>query len=174
MKRRIRIWQAVGFAVTSVGGTLLHFLYEWLKKPVWIAPFSGVNESTWEHMKILFWPAFIFAIIESIYFRKYKNFWCIKLRGITIALILIPTLFYTFNGAIGKMPTWFNISIFFVSAAIAFIYELRLFNSSDLNCKSERIALTVLILLAIIFIAFTFKPPMLSIFKDPLSNTFGI
>lgn len=54
MKRSIKLWQLWGFAVTSLGGTLLHFLYDWLDKPAWIAPFSGVNESTWEHMKLLF------------------------------------------------------------------------------------------------------------------------
>jgi hypothetical protein len=53
MKRSIGIWQLAGFAATSLGGTLLHFLYEWLGEAVWIAPLSGVNESTWEHMKLL-------------------------------------------------------------------------------------------------------------------------
>ena len=59
MKRQAWIWQLMGFAITSLGGTLLHFLYDWLEKSPWIAPFSGINESTWEHMKLLFWPMFI-------------------------------------------------------------------------------------------------------------------
>ena len=53
----------LGFAVTAFGGTILHFLYEWLDNAVWIAPFSGVNESTWEHMKLLYWPLFLFALV---------------------------------------------------------------------------------------------------------------
>jgi hypothetical protein len=52
MKKSIWIWQLWGFAVASLGGTILHFLYEWLGEAVLIAPFSGVNESTWEHMKL--------------------------------------------------------------------------------------------------------------------------
>ena len=51
MKRSLGLSQFLGFAVTSLGGTLLHFLYDWLGEAVWIAPFSGVNESTlryWE------------------------------------------------------------------------------------------------------------------------------
>ena len=47
MNRSIRLWQLFGFGVTALGGTLLHFLYDWLGEAVWIAPFSGVNESTW-------------------------------------------------------------------------------------------------------------------------------
>ena len=77
MKRHIGLWQLMGFAVTALGGTLLHFLYEWLDGAKWIAPFSGVNESTWEHMKLLFWPMFIFAIVQSFFFRDRKDFWCV-------------------------------------------------------------------------------------------------
>ena len=69
MKRLIGQWQLLGFAVTALGGTLLHFLYEWLGDAVWIAPLSGVNESTWEHMKLLFWPMLLFAAVQYFLFR---------------------------------------------------------------------------------------------------------
>ena len=75
MKRSTGLLQIVGFAVTSLGGTLLHFLFEWLDGALWIAPFSAVNESTWEHMKLLFWPSFIYAIIQSRFFLKRKDFY---------------------------------------------------------------------------------------------------
>ena len=124
------LWQLVGFAITSLGGTLLHFLYDWLGKSMWIAPFSGVNESTWEHMKLLFWPMFIFAIVQSIYTKNKECFWHVKLRGIVLGLSLIPVLFYTYNGVVGISPDWINIAIFFISAAIAYIYETKLFRSN--------------------------------------------
>ena len=54
MKRSLTLWQFFGFAFTSLLGTLLHFLYEWTGKSPLVAPFSGVNESTWEHMKLLY------------------------------------------------------------------------------------------------------------------------
>ena len=69
MKRTVWLWQLFGFAVTSLLGTVLHFLYEWLGEAVWIAPFSGVNESTWEHMKLLFWPMLAFAAFERLFFE---------------------------------------------------------------------------------------------------------
>ena len=164
----------MGFAVTSLGGTLLHFLYDWLGKAVWIAPFSGVNESTWEHMKLLFWPMFIYAVIQSFFFRDREDFWCVKLRGILVGLILIPVLFYTYNGIIGKSPDWINIAIFFVSAAIAYIYETRLFNSERVPCKSPKLAFTALSAIALLFITFTFLTPQIGIFEDPLTGSFGI
>ena len=174
MKRSIGLWQLFGFAVTSLGGTLLHFLYDWLGEATWIAPFSGVNESTWEHMKLLFWPMFIYAVIQSLFFRDTDGFWCVKLKGILLGLSLIPIIFYTYNGAIGKSPDWLNISIFFISAAIAYIYETRRFKSEKTTCKNPKLALTLLCVIALLFIVFTFKTPEIGIFRDPLTNTYGI
>ena len=174
MKRSIGLWELMGFAVTSLGGTLLHFLYDWLGGAVWIAPFSGVNESTWEHMKILFWPMLIFAAVQSLFFKDREDFWCVKLKGILLGLTLIPVLFYTYNGVIGRSPDWINIAIFFISAAISYIYETRLFNRGKTVCKNPKLAIALLCLLGALFTIFTFFTPEIGIFKDPLTGTFGI
>ncbi len=174
MKRSIGLWQLMGFAVTSLGGTLLHFLYEWLGKAAWIAPISGINESTWEHMKLLFWPMFIYAVIQSFFFRDRNDFWCVKLRGILLGLLLIPVLFYTYNGVIGTSPDWINIVIFFISAAIAYLFETRRFHDNKPRCLSPKLALSVLGGIALLFVTFTFATPELGIFKDPLTGTYGI
>lgn len=174
MKRHTWLWQLVGFAVTSLGGTLLHFLYEWLDEAIWIAPFSGVNESTFEHMKLIFWPMLIFAIVQSFFFKDREDFACVKLRSILLALILIPVLFYTYNGVIGKSPDWINIAIFFVCALIAYIYEAVLFSREEIPCKHPRVAIALLCVIAILFVIFTFATPEIAIFKDPISGSYGI
>ncbi len=173
MKRSIGLWQLLGFAVTSLGGTVLHFLYDWLGEAVWIAPFSGVNESTWEHMKLLFWPMLGFAVAQRFFFRDREAFWCVKLRGILLGLGLIPVLFYTYNGVIGKSPDWLNIAIFFISAAIAYGYEARLFRANEPRCKSSKPAIAVLSVIALLFVIFTFATPRIGIFQDPLTGTYG-
>jgi len=174
MKQSVSLWQLMGFAVTSFGGTILHFLYEWLGEALWIAPFSGVNESTWEHMKLLFWPMLLFAIVQSIFFCDRKDFWCVKLRGILLGMILIPVIFYTYNGVVGKSPDWLNIVIFFIAAAIAYIYEARLLKSEKTHCRSPKLALVTLGIIALLFVVFTFLTPEIGIFKDPLTGTYGI
>ncbi len=183
MKRSVGLWQLVGFAITSLGGTLLHFLYEWLGEAIWVAPFSGVNESTWEHMKLLFWPMFIFALVQSLFFRDRKDFWCVKLRGILLGITLIPVIFYTYNGVIGRSPDWINIAIFFVCAAVAYLYEARLFKRDEamranswgrLSLRGLNLCLAVLCAIGVLFIVFTFKTPEIGIFKDPLTGTYGI
>ena len=174
MKKKIGPYQLLGFSVTALGGTLLHFLYDWLGEAKWIAPFSGVNESTFEHMKLLFWPMFLFAIAESFFFRDREDFWCVKLKGILLGLILIPVLFYTYNGAVAKSPDWLNIAIFFISAAAAFIYETRQFNNDSSVCRYKKLSVFVLILIAFLFIIFTFMTPEIGIFKDPITGRYGI
>ena len=174
MKRPAGLWQLMGFAASTLGGTLLHFLYDWLGESSFIAPFSGVNESTWEHMKLLFWPMFIYAIVESFFFRDRENFWCIKLRGILIGIFLIPILFYTYNGVIGKSPDWINIAIFFISAAVAYIYETIQFNKDTASCKNAKLAFSILCAFAFLFILFTFVTPPIGLFKDPLDGSYGI
>ncbi len=174
MKRSIDLWQIIGFGVTSLGGTILHFLYDWLGKTTWVAPFSGVNESTWEHMKLLFWPMFLYAIVQSFFFRDRKDFWCVKLRGILLGLVLIPVLFYTYNGVIGRSPDWINIAIFFISAAIAYIYETKLYNSEKMRCGLHKTAFFALCIIALLFVMFTFATPEIGIFRDPLTGSYGI
>ena len=174
MKREIGLWQLWGFAVTALGGTLLHFLYDWTGKAAWVAPFSGVNESTWEHIKLLFWPMLIYAIIQSFYFKGRKDFWCVKLRGMLLGLLLIPVLFYTYNGVIGRSPDWINIAIFFIVAAIVYLFEARQFNNGAITCRNPKVAFGILCVIAVLFVIFTFKAPELGIFKDPLTGTYGI
>ena len=174
MNRSIRLWQLFGFAVTSLGGTLLHFLYDWLGEAVWVAPFSGVNESTWEHMKLLFWPMFLYAIVQSFFFKDRGDFWCVKLRGNLLGLALIPLLFYTYNGVVGRSPDWINIAIFFISAAAAYLYETRLFERGTATCKRPQLAVGVLCLIGVLFLVFTFATPEIGVFRDPLTEEYGI
>ena len=174
MKRSLKHWQIICFIFTAIVGTILHFLYDWLSESILIAPFSSVNESTWEHMKLLFWPTFIFAIVQGILFKERKDFWCVKLRGILLGLILIPIIFYTYNGVIGKSPDWLNITIYFICAAAAYLYEMQLFNSNRILCKAPKRSLAILCLIALLFIIFTFAAPKIGIFKDPITNQYGI
>ena len=63
--KNVSLWQFSGFAATALLGTLLHFLYDWTGQNVFAALVSGVNESTWEHMKLLYFPLFIFALVQK-------------------------------------------------------------------------------------------------------------
>lgn len=174
MKRDWGSWQTAGFAFVSVAGTVLHFLYDWTGNTV-IALFSGVNESTWEHMKLLFFPMFLFAIVEKAVMGKDESrFWCVKLKGIVRGLVWIPVLFYTLRGVFGPTADFINIGIFFVSAGLSFAYETRQFNSHTTPCRYEKHAFMLIGVIAVMFVLFTFVTPPIPLFQDPIDGRFGI
>lgn len=173
MKKTLLTWQLAGFCIVSLLGTLLHFLYDWSNQNVVIAPFSAVNESTWEHMKILFFPLFAFALVQNKKISlHYENFLCVKTVGILTGVILVPIIFYTANGAFGKTPDWVNILIFFVANAGAFLAEYLLFTKTKgaTKCNSKWIPLAILITVALLFVIFTFVPPQIPLFADPTAS----
>ena len=174
MKQRSILWQAAGFAAVTFGGTILHFLYDWTNGSILVAPFSGVNESTWEHMKLLFWPLFLFALVQRLFFKDQENYWCVKLAEILLGPVLIPVLFYTYNGVFGKSPDWINIAIFYITALLVFLFEWWAFKNDRLQCKHPRLALTAICLIGVLFVVFTFMPPQIPLFQDPLTGTYGV
>lgn len=167
----MKLWNWLGFGVVTLGGTILHFLYDWTGGSIWFAPFSGVNESVWEHMKLLFWPLFLFALVQRLFFRGQENFWSVKLRGTLLGLLLIPVLFYTWNGAFGNSPDWVNIAIFYISAGAVFLFEGWAFKNF---LRPSRPAFAVLCLIGVLFVVFTFAPPRLPLFQNPLTGVYGI
>ena len=166
MKKSLLLWQVFGLTFSAVLGTLLHFIFDWAELGI-LKSISATNESTFEHMKILFFPMLIFAIIQSFYFKEYCNFWCVKLIGTVIGVFLIPIIFYTLIGVFGTTPAIINILIFFVSAGIGYLIEGLLFKNAKPNCKNSIIPISILILLAISFVIFSYYPLNIPIFIDP-------
>lgn len=174
MKHSLGSWQLAGFGFAAGAGTLLHFLYDWTGQSIWAAPFSAVNESVWEHMKLLFFPMLIFALVESRFVRKaYPNFWCVKLVGTVLGLTLIPVFYYTYTGALGVSADWFNIAIFFIAAAAVYRVETRLLKKGKL-CRFPAVAFGLLVLIGLAFVVLTFAPIKIPLFQDPVTGEFGI
>ena len=175
MKRSLSFWQFVGFVFTSVVGTLLHFLYEWTGESVIVGLFSAVNESIFEHMKLLFFPMLLFAFIEAKHIgEEYDNFWCAKLVGILVGVGLIPVIYYTYTGIFGVNADWFNIIIFFITAAISYMVETRIMESGRCSFIQPNLAKFILIIIAAVFIVLTFFPPKIPLFEDPITAIYGI
>ena len=174
MTKSIPSWQMSGFIFTSILGTFLHFLFDLSGGSPVAALFSAVNESIWEHMKLLYYPMLIFALIEyRAWGRKIPAFWCIKLTGISLGLLLIPVLYYTYTGILGVSADWFNIAIFFLSAALSCFLETRLFRTEGKCLLPAGASLLLLAGIGILFTVLTFLPPRIPFFRDPVTGTYG-
>lgn len=168
MRKRLNYWQIGGFVFTGIVGTLLHFAYNWSNQSVFFAPFSAINESIGEHMKLLFFPMFVFALTENIFLgNEYENFWYVKFLGITLGILLIPILYYSYTGIFGIEKDWINISIFFLANAVTYLLETWLLKRELPICAHPLLALFLLCLIAFVFVVFTFVPPEIPLFEPP-------
>ena len=174
MKRNLFVWQLGGVTFTAILGTVLHFLYEWTGGVV-IASVSAVNESTWEHMKLLFIPSIIFAVIQSFFTKDdFHNFCTVKLTGIILGMMSIPVLFYTLGGAFGELSAIVNIAIFFISIFVEYIIEYFLYEKIPSNPMLKWLSVLILVVILAFFITFTFYPPHIPLFLDPVTKNYGI
>lgn len=172
-KKQILKFQIFSIIFTMVLGTLLHFTYEWSNYNSLVASFSSVNESTWEHLKLVFFPMFLSILLGYFYMSKVSsNFLCSKILGIIVAMSFITIFFYTYTGIIGTNFAILDIGSFFVAVLLGeFVAYKRLI--SDFPCN-YLISLITLISLLLCFIFFTYYPPKLGYFRDPITGNFGI
>lgn len=154
-------------------GVILHFTFDWSNSNVLVGTFSPINESIWEHLKLIFFPFLITTII--VYFFKGKNisnYLCSKVFGIVFAILFIVIFFYTYTGIIGTHFAFVDISSFFI-AVILGQYVAYQKMQSKFYCN-KIFAITTLLLLYLLFLIFTFLPPHINLFKDPITGMFGI
>ena len=119
MKISIKNFQIFSAIFVMILGNLLHFTYEWSEGNLLVASFSAVNESTWEHLKLLFYPMLLTTIIGYFYFGKNKhNFLCANAIGILTAISFTTVFFYTYTGIIGTNFAFLDIGSFFVAVIL--------------------------------------------------------
>jgi len=166
--KNLKKWFIGGTIFIILFGTLLHFVYEWSGNCAFIGIFGAVNESTWEHLKLLFWPAIIFSIFEYIYIGKdFQNYISAKVISIYVGIISIIIMFYTYTGIIGTHFLIIDILIFILSVVLSQYIGYKITTSEKiLSDRITIIAIKALIVLTILFIVFTFYPPQLPLFED--------
>lgn len=157
----------IGAVVTTILGVISHFVYEWSGNNFFVGLFFSVNESTWEHMKLLFFPMFSYALfagkkIEEEYPCVYNSMF----TGILAGLALIPTLFYTYTGILGFSVDWVNIALYIVSVLAAYYMVYRVAEKCTIG--DSKILRYVMYALLLAFMIFSVYPPKLGIFVSPV------
>ena len=175
MGKKLFYWELAGFLSVSALGALLHFVYDWSGRWNVAAAFSAVNESTWEHMKLLFFPMFLFSVVQLCCLgRTYPNF--LAARGVSTltGVLLIPVLFYTYTGVVGAHVMWADIAVFFLAVFGAFALDFRLLRRGRFTSLWQQLlGLVILWGLAFLFVFCTFHPPELALWQDPLTGRYG-
>ncbi|MBR3720494.1 MAG: hypothetical protein IKN09_01980 [Clostridia bacterium] len=166
---KYQIYSAI-FAI--ILGTLLHFTYEWSNYNALIGTFSSVNESTWEHLKLAFFPMLITTIIGFFKFKNVPNFLCSKMIGIVTALGFITSFFYTYTGILGKNLAIIDILSFMFSVILGEYVSYKKIMSDFKG--NTLVCILILVVLSFCFIIFTYNPPKIQLFQDPLTGLYGM
>lgn len=172
-KIKIRKYQIFSTIFVFFLGTLLHFVYDWSGQNQIIGVFSAVNESTWEHLKLIYFPVLITIIMGYLYLGKtIPNFVCSKTIGLLISLVFTVIFFYTYTGVLGTNIAFIDIFSFFIAVILGeFLSYVLIVNNFKCNNK---IAIIILSILYILFMAFTYNPPRIGLFKEPVTGEYGI
>ena len=170
----IKKWQIFASIFCLILGTILHFTYDWFNYNVIVGLFSTINESVWEHLKLLFYPMFFISIIG--YFkigRKLCNYWYAQMYGIVFALIFVVVFFYTYTGIIGRSFFLLDIASFIIGILLGEYIVYKMLKQKEM-CKLEALSIITSIIILLCFLIFTIYPPILPLFEDPIYGTFGI
>ncbi len=156
----------VGLVFVLIFGSLSHFLYELSGENRFVALFCSVNESTWEHMKLVFFPMLYYAVFLKFRLKDQPRTYKSVLFGALLGSWLIPVIFYTYSGVLGYNNLILDILTFVVSAVIAFWFAFR--RADSLVEKDGFLVGFLVIVMMLMFWAFTFYPPELGIFISPV------
>lgn len=171
----MELWKvfAISFFIISTFGTLLHFTHGWFKKGILLHVFSALNESTWEHMKLLLAPTLMVIVFQYFVFAgQYKNFWNAILFLLFIEIMSMPLLFESLRIIMKKVSLWITILIFYISIALGLLSEYLILTRGIL-ILGEFISIIFIIIIFLLFVAFSYIPPKWFLFKDPISKKYG-
>lgn len=164
---QLKRYTIAGIIFVIIVGTVSHFIYEWSGNSFFLGFFFPVSESTWEHMKLCFFPMLLYALYMNKKLKK--DYPCVTsalLSGILLGTFLIPVIFYTYSGILGKNYPALDIATFFASvlAAFASVYRLSL-SCRTAHCKQW--LKSAVFAAAVCFFIFTYAPPGIGLFKVP-------
>lgn len=164
--KSIKRFCVIGAVVTIILGVISHFVYDWTGGNFFVGLFFPINESTWEHMKLLFFPMLGYALIAGK--RQEEEYPCIynaMFLGILVGLALIPTMFYTYTGILGFNVDWVNIALYVISVVAAYYVVYRIIKKCTKG--DSKILRYVMYALILMFMIFSVYPPDLGIFVSP-------
>lgn len=152
----------------------LHNLYK-LFPSFGTSIFSPVNDSIWEHMKILFGSILIAGIIQKIIVSvkklKYNNICLSNFIGAILSIPIFLIMYLPLYYLMGENMI-ISISIMLITIIISEYIAYKLMNKNEFKFEKDTVIFAILTYL--IFSILTYFPPKFDLFIDPTTNTYGI
>ncbi|EKQ51708.1 MULTISPECIES: DUF6512 family protein [unclassified Clostridium] len=170
-------WFLIGVPIMFLLGSLFHFAFEWSGKSIIVGIFTPVNESIWEHLKLSTYPTFIWYISGFLLFQNKINYykWSICcVISVIVSAVVITCFYYTYTGALGIHSLLLDIFSLFLGLFIAQCLSLHLYKYMKITIFDYYISSLIGLLIILCFTLFTFFPPKLPIFMDPITKQYGL
>jgi len=165
----------ISFFITFLLCFPLHFLYDWLPNSLF-SIFLPVNESIWEHMKLIYTSFILSGIIDYILLIKNKikfnNFLLQLFITPIIGIILYLIIFIPIYNIIGE-NMFVSITLLFIIILIEEIISFYLLKKENIKYQ-KYIGIIGIIITYIIFGYLTYKPIENYIFFDIKHGKYGI
>mgnify|MGYP007097199692 FL=1 len=145
---------------------LWHFMYDWFPS-VLTSIFFPVNESIWEHMKIIFYCLFIGSVLEKKGNNYYLNILVKPLVGVLFYLIIFIPLYLIFGESM-----FISLSLMLFTYIIMELLGIKISKQEELNIKA--LPIIIIILISILFSILTFYPLHNFLFFDSVKLGYGI
>lgn len=169
MKLSLKKSEFICFLGACLLGVLFHFIYEWSGNNFFLGLFFPVNESTWEHLKLIFFPITIMSLMEYYFLNiKNSNFICIKLQSVLLGMAATVVIFYTYSGVLGKNINAVDIAIFFIAMAISYRHSYKKLKKESTGDFLSRQCFLCFYILIVLFAFFTLYPLNIGLFQSPV------
>ncbi len=163
----------ISFLIISILGTIFHFTHNWFKRGIILHLISAVNESTWEHMKLLVVPTILTILFQYLMFRNiYDNFWFSILVLLIIETITIPLVFEPIRIIQKRATLLFTITLFYLSIILGLVSQYYVL-VNEVKGLNDILSIILIIIYVSLFGIFTYYPPKIFIFKDPVYKRYG-
>ncbi len=157
-----------GFLFVGALGTLFHFVYEWTGQFLPAGLVFPINESIWEHLKLLFFPVILWWLIDRRLRTEKNRLFVSRMWALNASLCFIPVAHYTYSGILGRRFDWVDISLFFVAVGLYFFLTEHFLKQKKEEDEGENIlAVITFFLWLFAFFVFTFLTPDLAFFQNP-------
>lgn len=165
MKKKFKIkYLIISSFVIFALAALIHSLYDITNLRIF-KPFAPINESVWEHLKMMFYAGIVFSLIECFLgYQKFKNYYVARGTSILISTTLIPIIYYGYTHFTGRGYLWVDITITFVISFISQLLFRKILLSNSSLKKYNPIIIILVIISILLFAYFTYYPPNLKIF----------
>ena len=153
---------------------LWHFVYDWFPNNIF-ALFFPVNESIWEHMKIIYYCLFMGSILEFVLCKKnnikINNFYIEAMVKSILGVIFYLIIFIPLYLWLGE-SMFISISLMLITYIFMEYIGYKILTGEEMNINI--LPVIIIVLVCIMFVILTFYPLHNFLFFDEVKFGYGI